>query len=101
MSAVRQGYIGHDAVPLGGVVASVEAQEVESGEAVVGAVVCFVGAVVGQGARVVEKEHAAEGVEFFLQHHAEAEVAHGVAVFYSFVVEIATGVVDSFGAFGT
>ena len=66
-----------------------------------GAVVCFVDAVVGQGARVVEKEHAAEGVEFFLQHHAEAEVAHGVAVFYSFVVEIATGVVDSFGAFGT
>ena len=94
MTAVRQSDVGHDAVPLGGVVASVEAQEVESGEAVVGSVVSFVGAGVGQGAGVVEKEHAAEGVEFFLQHHTEAEVAHGVAVFYSFVVEIASGVVD-------
>ncbi len=94
MSAVRQSDVGHDAVPLGGVVASVEPHEVKCREAVVGSVVSFVGAGVGQGACVVEKEHAAEGVEFFLQHHAEAEVAHGVAVFYSFVVEIASGVVD-------
>ena len=101
MTAVRQGDVGHDAMPLRGIVAPVEPHEVKCREAIVGSVVSFVGAVVGQSARVVEKEHAAEGVEFFLQHHAEAEVAHGVAVFYSFVVEIASGVVDQFGAFGT